>query len=77
MFTYIYMYLNVNVILYVCMYIYIYIYIYIFQPTPKLTKLTWREQVDRDVNIPPPPQTLKKKQNKWFRYQLPGDGAGY
>ena len=56
------------------MYVYIY---FITQPTPKLTKLTWREQVDRDVNIPPPPQTLKKKQNKGFRYQLPGDGAGY
>ena len=53
MYTYVYIhiyiyninvYLNVNVI--------VYVYIYITQPTPKFTKHTWREQVDRDVNIP-------------------------
>ena len=42
---------------------YIYIYICTTQPTPKFTKHTWREQVDRDVNIPPT-QTRKKKQKK-------------
>jgi hypothetical protein len=53
---YIYMYLNVNVI------VYIYTHI-ITQPTPKFAKHTRSEQVDRDVNIPPPPKppnTLKK-----------------
>ena len=56
MFIYIiYMYLNVNVI------VNVYIYIYnITQPTPKFTKHTWREQIDRHVNIPPHPKPLKK-----------------
>ena len=70
MFIYIYIYninvyLNVNVI--------VYVYIYITQPTPKFTKHTWREQVDRDVNIFPHPKPFKKK---GVRYQLPGTAVG-
>ena len=42
------------------------IYIYITQATPKFTKHTWREQVHRDVNIPPhPTQTPQFKKHTW------------
>ena len=53
---YMYLNVNVNVYIYMCIYIYIYIYVYIHisQPTRKFAKHTRCEQVDRDVNIPPP-----------------------
>ena len=57
------MYLNVGVIVYVNIYIYILIYIYIYttQPTLKVTKHTWCEQVDSDVNIPHSEPSKKAK----------------
>ena len=67
--------------MYAHVYTYIYIYIskcvlhcvilrvniYITQATPKFTKPTWREQVHRDVNIPPshPNQTPKFTKHTW------------
>ena len=63
MYTYIYIYIHIclhtHIYVYVskcecnCICIHTYIYIYLSQ---KFTKHTWCEQVDRNINIPPPPK---------------------